>query len=92
MFQRYVDELLNKHVESEYYVNKLDGFELSVKFLAPLVEHQLVKFLNLNKKFEHHLIKDFYFNLKVTIDGLEFHFRNKLIKFINKNFDTHFGL
>lgn len=60
--------------------------------MAPLEKHNLLKFLSLNKKFDHNLIRDFYGNLAVIDDRLECQFRNKLIKFTLEDFDTHFGL
>lgn len=68
--QRYVDEFLNKPIKSEYYVSKMDKSKLGVKFMAPLEEHQLVKFLSLNRKFNPGIVKAFYCNLKVTTDGV----------------------
>lgn len=90
--QWYVKEFLIKPVESEYYLNKLAEFEIGVKFLAPLEEHELFKFVSLNNKFDVDLIKSFYCNLKVTSDGLECHLRNKRVKFTLKDFEIHFGL
>lgn len=60
--------------------------------MAPLEEHELLKFVCLNKKFDTYLVREFYYNHKVTNDSLECHFRNKLIKFTLKDFDTHFWL
>ncbi|KAL5079452.1 hypothetical protein RYX36_007873 [Vicia faba] len=54
--QCYVKEFLNKPVEYEYYI--------VVKFLAPLKEHKLLKFVSLNKKFNSDLVKAFYCNPK----------------------------
>lgn len=87
-----MNKFLNKPVESEYFVNKLVETELGIKFLAPLEKHKLLKFISMNKKFDHDLIRYFNCNLTVTVDGLEFYFRKKLVKFSLKDFDTHFGL
>lgn len=70
----------------------MDETELGVKTLDPLEEHKLLKFLSLDKKFDLDLIQAFYCNLKEVGDGLERRLRNKLIKFMLKYFDTHFGL
>lgn len=90
--QRYVNLFLNKPIEFEYFVNKLVETELGEKFIAPLEEHSMLKFLSLNKKFDMDLIKTFYCNLIVASDGLECQFNNKMIKFTKKHFDTHFGV
>lgn len=73
-------------------MKKLAEAELGVRYLAQFEKHKLLKFLSLNKKFNQNLIKAFYYNLNVTTNGLDCHFRNKLIKFTLKYFDTHYRL
>lgn len=90
--KRYVKEFLNKTVESEYFVNKLVKSEIIIKFLEPLGEHRLLKFVSLNGKFNLNHVNLFYCNLKVTSDGLECPFRDQLIKFTLEDFKNHFGL
>lgn len=90
--QRYVKEFFSKPVESEYFMNNLVESEIGIKFLGPLEEHELLKFVSVNMKFDSDLVKAFYCNLKVTSNGLECLFRNKLIKFTLDDFKNNFGL
>lgn len=90
--QRYVNEFSNKNVESGNLIEKLFKIKLVVRFWALREEHSLLRFLNFNKRYDPELIKAFYCNLKISDEGLECHFKNKLIKFSLSDFNTHFGL
>lgn len=45
----YSEKFLNKHIESEYYVNNTFEVELRAKFLKPFSNHKLLKFIGMNK-------------------------------------------
>lgn len=59
----FMEKLLNKPIESEYYVDKRVESNLKVKFLQPFSKHKLMKFIRLNKKSNPHHVKSFYYNL-----------------------------
>lgn len=45
----YFEKFLNKPIEPDYYVNKSAKVDLRVKFLQPFAEHDLLRFIGLNK-------------------------------------------
>lgn len=61
-------------------------------FLKPLEQHNLLKFIGMNRKYNPNHVKAFYYNLKVTSIGLESVFCNQVIKFTLDDFKHHFGL
>lgn len=64
----YSEKFLNKHIESEYYVNNTFEVELRAKFLKPFSNHKLLKFIGMNKKYNPNHVKNFYCNLEQTLD------------------------
>lgn len=57
-----------------------------------LEHHKLLKFIKLNVKYNPDQVKDFYYNLNVSSNGLECNFRNQVVKFTLNDFMHHFGL
>lgn len=55
--KRYVKYFFNKPVESEYFVTKSTESEEGIKFLKPLEQHKLLKFIRLNRKFNPDNVK-----------------------------------
>ncbi|KAL5099993.1 hypothetical protein RYX36_004320, partial [Vicia faba] len=69
--QLYQENFLNNPVDSEYYVNAYSETELRAKFLKPFAKEKLLKFIGLNNKYNHDYVEAFYYNLELTLSGIE---------------------
>ncbi|KAL5076143.1 hypothetical protein RYX36_015127 [Vicia faba] len=91
-FQNYQDKFLNKPADLEYYVDASVEVELKANFLKSFFNHNLLKFIGINKKYNHDYVKAFYCNLLKTSSGIENRFKDKIIRFNFMDFNKYLGL
>lgn len=65
---------------------------MRAKFLKPFVDHKLLKFIGLNKKFNPGHVKAFYCNLEQTLVGIKSKFKDCVVKFNYMDFTKYLGL
>ena len=64
------EKFLNKLIDPECHVDASAEIELRAKFLKPFSNHNLLKFLGLNKKYNSDYVKVLYCNLVQTYGGI----------------------
>lgn len=82
---------MNEPIEVKYYVDRAVESKIKIDVLQPFVNHGLLKFIGLHKKFNRNNVKELYCNVKVTRGGLRCQFCGQIIEF-HQDFKTHFGL
>lgn len=79
-------------IDPKYYVDATTEIELRAKFFKPFADHNLLKFIRLNKKYNPNYLKAFYYNLVRTPRGIESRFKDKIIKFNLSDFNKYFSM
>lgn len=90
--QKYQDKFPYKLNDPEYFVDAASEAELKAKFLKPFAENDLLKLIGMKKIYNPDYVKALYYNLELTIAGLESRFKNKVVKFDYSDFNKYFGL
>lgn len=68
--QLYQEKFLNKLIDPECHVDASPEIKLRSKFLKPFSNHNLLKFLGPNKKYNSDYVKVLYYNIVQTRGGI----------------------